>query len=114
MRKLILPLSILTLLSGCVDWAARGLQDAALAHQLGLAFVMENTGYRTGIRRLCWESLMRDAAKLQVKAGDEAALRALLIDHYPGLVTTSIVKEAREDIGSILAYPYVCGKKPTP
>ena len=100
------------LLSGCAEWGARLLQDAALAHQLSLAYVMENTGYRVAIRRLCWESVQREANKMEQDGGDEATYRAMLADKYPGLVTFSIATEAREDPAGILSYPYICGKKP--
>ena len=100
------------LLSGCAEWGARLLQDAALAHQLSLAYVMENTGYRVAIRRECWASVMREADSMRRDGGDEAAFRAMLADKYPGLVTFSIAKEAREDSAGILSYPYICGKKP--
>ena len=104
---LILPL----LLGGCAEWAARLMQDTALAHQLSLAYVLENTGYRQDIRRMCWESLLRQADAMRIAGGDELAFRRMLIANYPGLVTVSTAKEASADAGSVLAHPYVCGPK---
>ncbi len=104
---LILPL----LLGGCAEWGARLMQDAALAHQLSLAYVLENTGYRQGIRRMCWESVLRQADAMRMNGGDELTFRRMLIATYPGLVTVNTAKEASEDAGSVLAHPYVCGPK---
>ena len=114
MRRLVyIPviLALVLLLGGCAEWAARFLQDATLAHQLSLAYVMENTGYRVAIRRLCWESVQREAKSMEQDGGDEAAYRMMLADKYPELVTFSIAKEARESPAGILSYPYICGKK---
>ena len=109
MRRLVLILPLL--LSGCAEWGARLMQDAALAHQLSFAYVLENTGYRQGIRRMCWESLLRQADAIRAAGGDELAFRRLLIAAYPGLVTVSTAKEASADASSVLAHPYICGPK---
>ncbi len=99
------------LLGGCAEWVARLMQDAALAHQLSFEYVMENTGYRQDIRRMCWESLLRQADAMRIDGGDEINFRRMLIVNYPGLVTVSTAKEASEDAGSVLAHPYICGPK---
>ena len=104
---LVLPL----FLGGCAEWAARLMQDAALAHQLSFEYVMENTGYRQNIRRMCWESVQRQADQIRMEGGDEVTFRRMLIATYPGLVTITTAKEASEDTGSVLSHPYICGPK---
>ncbi len=110
MRNIIF-LGLALVLNGCAEWGARLMQDAALAHQLSIEYVMENATYRQNIRRMCWESLVREADKMRAADGDESAFRAMLVATYPPLVTISVAKEASEGAGSVLAYPYVCGPK---
>ncbi len=110
MRSVIF-LGLTLVLSGCAEWGARLMQDAALAHQLSIEYVIENATYRQNIRRMCWESVQRQADTIRLEGGDEAAFRRMLIATYPGLVTVSTAKEASEDGGSVLAHPYICGPK---
>ena len=110
MRNVIF-LGLALVLNGCAEWGARLMQDAALAHQLSVEYVLENTSYRQSIRRMCWESVQRQADAMRMDGGDEVAFRRMLIATYPGLVTVSTAKEASEDAGSVLAHPYICGPK---
>ena len=91
------------LLGGCAEWAARLIEDAAYLHQSGRAYVMEIHDLRRDIRRECWASVMREADDLRGNGGDEAAFRAMMASHYPGLVTLDAIRAAREDAADVLA-----------
>ena len=106
MRKLVYILTCLVLalsLGGCAGWGARLIEDAAYLHQSGRAYVMEIHNLRRDIRRECWASVMREADELRGNGGDEAAFRAMMASHYPGLVTHDLIKAAREDTTDVLS-----------
>ena len=90
------------LMSGCIGWTARLIEDAAYLHQSGRAYVMEIHDLRRDIRRECWASVMREADSLRGEGGDEAAFRAMMAKNYPGLVTLDAVKAARGDATDVL------------
>ena len=103
MRRLVyIPVILVLFLGGCAEWAARLMEDAAYLHQSGRAYVFETHDLRRFIREECKASLVREIDTLKL-SGDEAALRQMLAANYPGLVTTSIIDEARENPSSILA-----------
>ncbi len=91
------------LLSGCAEWAARLMEDATYLHKSGREYVMEIHDLRRDIRRECWASVMRESDAIRRDGGDEAAFRAMLASHYPGLVTLDIIEAAREDATDVLA-----------
>ena len=106
MRRLVWKPIVLVLalsLGGCAGWAARWMEDAAYLHQSGRAYVMEIHDLRRDIRRECWASVMREADDLRGNGGDEAAFRAMMASHYPGLVTLDAIRTAREDTTDVLA-----------
>ena len=90
-------------LGGCAGWGARLIEDAAYLHQSGRAYVMEIHNLRRDIRRECWASVMREADSMRRDGGDEAAFRAMMASHYPGLVTLDLIKAAREDTTDVLS-----------
>ncbi len=106
MRRLVyIPTFLLLalLLGGCAEWGARLIEDAAYLHQSGRAYVMEIHNLRRAIRRECWASVMREADSMRQDGGDEAAFRAMMASHYPGLVTLDLIKAAREDTANVLS-----------
>ena len=101
-KPIVLVLALL-FLGGCAEWAARLIEDAAYLHQSGRAYVMEIHDRRRDIRRECWASVMREADSMRRDGGDEAAFRAMMASHYPGLVTVDLIKAAREDTANVLS-----------
>lgn len=90
------------LLSGCAETAARFVQEGAYLHETADRYVREVHEFRQWIRQECRASLVREIEALR-QAGDEEALRAMLAEHYPGLVTIDVLKEARDDPTGILS-----------
>ena len=92
------------LLGGCADWAARWMQDAAYLHQAGRALVIEIHDWRRDIRKLIWNSIIRDAERVkQEKPMNEIPYRAMLCRHYPNLMTVNLIRSVREDTTDVLS-----------
>ncbi len=111
MRRLAYILIIiapLMLLGGCAEWMARLSVDSAALYEASRAYVTEIHDLRRFIRSECRASLVREIDDL-VEAGDEAALREILVKNYPGLVTVDIIAEARADPRGVLAHAPGCG-----
>ena len=108
MRKLIwIPIILLMLLTGgCTEMAARWVTEANYLQVAAFSYVHEVHDLRRWIRGLCKESLQRSVVKAlqaaETEEGEEA-LRKLLADHYPGLVTMDALKAAREDTANVLS-----------
>ena len=108
MNKIILPVLIsLFLLTGCIEWAARGIMNAEYLATAAENFVREQHETRQWIRVECSDSLKREMDILK-QTGDEAAIRELLGSHYPDLVSVELVKAFQSDE---YTYRNICGEK---
>ncbi len=98
----VLVLSLL--LSGCgAELAARWMADSAYLYQVGRERIVENHDLRRNIRRLIWESVIRDSER--VKEGEamtEEPYRVMLCKKYPDLVTVDLIKAARKSEADVL------------
>lgn len=84
------------LLGGCETFISRAIVDAAYLQVTASGYVREVHGLRQLIRQECRASLMREVDKLKL-TGDEQALREVLANSYPDLVTVGLYKTARGD-----------------
>lgn len=95
MIKVILATSVsLFLLTGCVEWAARGIMNAEYLATAAENFVKEQHRTRQWVRAECLESLVREIDDLK-QTGNEAAVRELLGSHYPDLVIVELAKSGQ-------------------
>lgn len=101
-------IGISLLLGGCAEWLARASIDSAALYEAGRSYVEEIHDLRRFIRSACRASMVREIDNL-IEAGDETALREMLAEHYPRLVTVDTIAEVRADPGGILAHAPGCG-----
>ena len=99
LTTVIFPVILSLFLVGCVDAAlmgARWVQEMTYVQQAGFARVHEIHDFRRWLRELCKDSLQRSINRA-IQEGDETALRELLSAHYPGLVTTTVIRQIQEN-----------------
>ena len=102
MSRYVLVILASLLLGGCAESLARLVTDATYLHEAASAYVREVHGTRQFIRQECRASLVREIEGLK-RAGDEEALRKMLAENYPALVTIDVLKAARDDPAGILS-----------
>ncbi len=107
MIRYILPFVALLALGGCETYIARAMMDAAYLQEAASSYVREVHALRQWIREECLASLVRETESLK-RAGGEVALRKMLAESYPSLVTAGVVKSARDDQAGILAQAPGC------
>ena len=107
MTRYVLLILAPLLLGGCAEGLARLVTDASYLHETASAYVRETHNLRQWIRSECRASLVREIEALK-RAGDEPALREMLAENYPGLVTIDVLKSARDDPAGILAQAPGC------
>ena len=93
MIRYIFPFVVLLALGGCAEFLARGITDATYLHVTAGTYVREVHGFRQFIRQECRASLVREIEAMK-RAGDEAALRKMLAENYPDLVTVGLFKSS--------------------
>ncbi len=108
MMRRAIAIGLALVLGGCAETIARAAVDAAYLHDAASDYVRETHVLRQAIRKACRASVERDIQRL-IEAGEEAALRSMLRDVYPPLVTMDIIDSALEGRSSILSEPPGCG-----
>jgi len=98
MKKIITPIFLLVLLTGCVEWAAKGIEDANYLHITGRNFIIENHTNRQGIRKMCWDNMMEIKSCL-ARQSRHTDISQLLMDNYPNLVTFEYLDKVLENPG---------------
>ena len=83
------------LLGGCVgtEFLARAITDATYLHVRAGEYVRDVHNLRRLIRQECEASLIREIEALK-RADDEPALRKMLAENYPPLVTVGMFKSS--------------------
>ena len=111
MVKIVIPVLLsIFLLTGCVGFGAQAISTGNYLAGVADAFMREQHANRQWIRKECLASLIREVDKLKQK-DNEAAVRELLGQHYPDLVTVSILKSLKKDPEGIAGYANICGKE---
>lgn len=108
MRYLVLILTAV-LLSGCVAAASRAVTEAGYVAGAASDYVREAHDLRRWIRQQCFDLLKTEIRQL---GEDTKRIRELLIASYPPLVTTDILRAAKDDRQSILSRPFGCPQLP--
>jgi len=103
----LLSLVLIGGLGGCAQGLAYAITDAVYLHEAAGAYVREVHGLRQFIRKECQASLVREIEALK-RAGDESALREMLAENYPELVTVDVLRQARDDPAGILSQAPGC------
>ena len=100
----ILPVILAALLlGGCAEIGARWLADSAYLYQVGRDRLVGNHDLRRNLRRLIWESIIRDSERVKEgKPMAEVPYRAMLCKNYPNLVTVDLIKSARKSATDVL------------
>ena len=101
------------LLGGCAQTAATVTAEGAYLLQASIDYIHRVHDKRRVIEAECWQSVQREVNRLR-SAGDEDAVRRLLIEVYPRPVTLAMIKQARSDPGSILSRPPGCPESDEP
>ena len=107
MKRLLLVLVSVSLLSGCAQTAATAISEGTALLQASINYVQRVHDKRRVIESECWQSVQREINTLRSR-GDEVAVRALLLRVYPQPVTLALIKEARKEPNSILSTPPGC------
>ncbi len=98
------------LLGGCAETLARVTTDAAYLHESASDYVREIHSQRQAIRLLCRNSVARQVQKM-ILADDEPALRRMLREVYPSLVTMDLIDTALDDDNGVSAFSVPPGCK---
>ena len=95
MTRYVLLILAPLLLGGCVstEFLARAITDATYLHVRAGEYVRGVHDLREFIREECQASLVREVEALK-RAGDESALRKMLAESYPPLVTVGMFKSS--------------------